>query len=279
MIEQSSFRAENHLKIFGKDRLKFGVELEVEAGKPKGPVDYSVYESHRCSRAEQVERVLNTPEPFVIIKEDGSLDNGFEIVTAPAALNEHRKRWQAFFQEVSTLGITTKRSCGMHVHFTRAALTPSHIGRIVQFVTEPQNRKMVVKVAGRQRPEYASLAKKVKEIVEHDCSANAYACIYGSRPPNHHWLKRDRYDAVNITNPNTVEFRIFASTLNRERFFTNLEFVAATIKFTTKRADLNLTAPKFCEWLRKPHNTGCFPHLAKFLSTYASPAGELHLAA
>ena len=55
---------------------------------------------------------------FALCKHDGSLENGFEIVTAPATLSVHKDRWAKFCEKnyADSLSSWNTATCGMHVH-------------------------------------------------------------------------------------------------------------------------------------------------------------------
>lgn len=180
-----------------------GVELEVSV---TGSNDVN-------SLARRVQRVLG--RDFVMLKHDGSVLNGFEIVTAPAVLPVQLERWKPLIEsDTNRRGLVSwdASCCGMHVHLNRTALSHLQIGKIVQFLHHPNNSAFVTKVAGRSATDYCRRPeKKIGDALRQDPS---------------------RYNAVNLRNPPTVEIRIFRGTLNPRRFYGNLEFCDALIAFT-----------------------------------------------
>jgi hypothetical protein len=186
----------------------FGVELEVNIESQWREAEY----------AEQVVDLLG--EEFVILKYDGSIDNGFEIVTAPATLAAHRERWLPFFEN-KPKGLTSWNSgqCGMHVHVSRP--TAYVVGKMLVFLNEPSHQSEIVRIAGRNSTRWAALMdKKLKDGKTYN--------------PN-------RYEALNTTNSGTVEVRIFRGTVNPQRFMRNLEFVVAMTGFC-KEASFDFNA-------------------------------------
>lgn len=83
-IEEYSYKPEPI--FYGKGKRYLGVELEVDNG---GKVD---------SNAESIKEVANYHEEHVYIKSDGSLDDGFEIVSHPMTLDYHMNEmdWDTF---------------------------------------------------------------------------------------------------------------------------------------------------------------------------------------
>ncbi len=205
-IRPYSDRTANRLGPFGKGPLFFGVELEVEAVR-----------GERGALAETVlERIGNS---FAICKEDGSLSNGFEIVTAPADLATHRAHWGCTLnQPIRGLRSWNTSTCGMHVHCSRKALSQLTIGKLLVFVNADENEAFIRAVAGRGSNTYSKMSPK--RIL--DAKYPAY----------------DRYQAINLQNENTIEFRIFKGTLLLSSVLKNIEFCAALIEYC-QQAGLN----------------------------------------
>lgn len=229
-------RSANNMKPEKDVPIKFGIELEVE------PVD---------SRSESID-AFNLPDRYCVLKEDGSLgSSGYEIVTRPDCPSVHKR----IFGEVLKRGSVsaTTRSwqsgrCGIHIHVSRAPLSQLWVGRMLVFINSEQLKPIVSKVAGRYGTTYSSIgAKKLT-----DGRKKGYS----------------RYDALNTSGDNTIEFRIFRGTLNRESFLKNIEFVEAVLAFckpcTCSNRDVN-NASEFVSFLRKRRKE--WPHLWDFLVT------------
>jgi hypothetical protein len=175
----------------------FGVELEVVATK----------------------NVLNAAVAIkkwwggdAICKKDGSLgENGIEICTSPGTLAWHREKWLKFLGmdwagKISAWSVPT---CGLHVHFSRTAMNCFSLSKFMVFVNNPQNQRFIEEMAGRTANHYSQIVKKRM------CD-----------------LSTGHYDCVNTANRDTIEVRIFKSTLNARRVLMNLDFVDALIAFS-----------------------------------------------
>ncbi len=239
------FRKPNNVRMFG-------VEAEVEM-------------TDNCphSRHQMAKRALDAmSKDFVYIKHDGSLrgqrgdgtggEYGFEIVTAPADLAEHRKRWEALtsMDGFKHLRAWETETCGFHVHVSKAALTTLQVGRILVFINHPDNKKFVQRVAGRSKDKYCRFfPKDLKDGI--------------SRPA---YSDDNRRQAVNTVPEKTIEFRIFRGTINVRHIIRNIEFVDAVVDFchpgSRSLKDLQKPDgfiafcmsnrkkwPRFCEWL------------------------------
>jgi hypothetical protein len=230
-IENYSSRVDN--TPIGRGPHFKGVELEVEVSG-----DCSIYAS----------RVKKSLKEFVLIKRDGSLSNGFEIVTRPASMSEHVKRWTKFFEDVPLKGMKSwsTSSCGLHIHCSRAPLTPEQIARIVCFINASWNRRFMFVIAGRSGEGFSKYKNKKYEP--------------GTPPP-----PIEKYEAVNLLHNDTIEFRIFKGTLKKESLFKAIEFTDALIHFTAEeeKPESALRRTRFIAYVNS--NKKKYPHLWAFI--------------
>lgn len=194
----------------------FGCELEVEV----------------CNgtRNEFAKRIIGEMgEDRVYIKSDGSLSHGIEIVTHPHTYEEicnlWRDNWTNRMRGLESHDTTT---CGFHVHVSRQNLTPLHIQKIIVFINAPENLELVTKVAQRKDTRWAKIADKQIGHCGHS---------------------HDRYEAVNLSNSNTIEFRIFRGNTRTDRILKNIQFVHATVEFTRDRSYRDLSSKSFMEFV------------------------------
>lgn len=223
-------RAPDYLSFKGnpKDGMYFGVELEVE-----------VKDGHGANEVAQ--NVRKAMPDFIITKYDGSLKRGFEIVTAPASLEAQYESWESFFAVKWPLLSFNTDSCGMHVHISRAALTPSVLGRMYVFLHEPENLVFVEQMAGRSLRKGNGNHYSPLCFVEGEkgMKLTDRVGIIGDKRKGATFNKKKvlRFKpvnfrgAINDQNEATIEFRIFKGTLAKFGFFKNLEFVRALTQF------------------------------------------------
>ena len=99
--------------IYGQGPRFFGVELEID-GAGEDP-------DNAC----EILSVANRDRQLVYCKHDGSLGDGFEIVTHPMSLEFHQNTmpWAELLKEAISMGYTSHQAttCGLHVHVSRAA--------------------------------------------------------------------------------------------------------------------------------------------------------------
>lgn len=232
-----SYSCKPNSNFVGKDLwgIYMGVELELE-------VDSS------DTRSECSELVLGKLGDFAITKEDGSLDYGFEICSSPASLDKHKEKWEKFFVEDVVSNFESRTTCGMHVHVSREPLSTLQIGKIIEFVHNPSNYSFIKIVAERgsgMYNQYKDCAKKITDVSKYS----------------------NRRLGVNLSNPQTIEFRLFKSPTKKLNFYKNLEFCYALVKFTFPSSSSmkdTKTVDGFIKFLEK--NSREYPNLCQFLS-------------
>ena len=196
------------LEFIGAPPHYYGVELEVEL------VDQN--KSVRGAKAGEVVNLFD--KNFIVVKEDGSLRSGFEICTQPATLVEHISRWDKFFDKLpKNLHSFNSPNCGLHVHCSKKPLSLLTIAKIVVFTNDEKNKAFVETIAGRRSCSYACIQKKEYGTVKNQITGRVG--------------RSERYEAVNLVNKDTIEFRLFKGTLKRESFYKALEFCDALIHF------------------------------------------------
>lgn len=239
-----------------RDGLYLGAELEIDWSRVK------------TGRKEVVDAVLaactwrgpmGRDHKTAVLKYDGSV-NGFELVTAPMSIDAHRDAWGRLFglRLTTNYGLRgeTERSCGMHVHLSRSALSQVQLGKMLVFCGHPDNSRFLTWVAGRDANSYCQRwQKSVKDFDE----------------------RGERYQAINLLKDSTIEFRIFASTLRLNRFLANLEFCHALATWAQVASLSALRATDFCEWMQKEGRVS-YRYLAdhlvegEWLKPYRKPA-------
>ena len=205
--------------------LYLGVELEVERRRD---CPYEIGEM-------TTNDFYNKGNQFAIMKSDGSLSNGFEIVTCPATLNAHRENWDKFFngEAIKHLKSWNTDTTGMHIHISRNHLYQLEIGKLLVFINDQKNEEFINHIAGRSSDQWAK--KSPKKIMD---------CVNSS----------DKYEAVNISHRHTVELRIFKGNLARQGMFRVLEFAHALVGFCKLTSMTKLSYKDFIKYMELPQN-------------------------
>ena len=233
--------------FYGQGPRYFGVELEIDgAGESR-------------SKARDLLDIFNQNHCLAYIKHDGSLNNGLEIVTHPLSLDYHLK--QAPWQEVMSLAVKQgytshqARTCGLHVHVSRAAFGDEEweqdqaIARILYFFEK--HWEELLKFSRRTQAQLNRWASRYgykeqpQEILDHakkGCHAGRYTC-------------------VNLTNDETIEFRIFRGTLKYNTLIATLQLLDRICDVAIFLSDEELKAMSWTTFV-----SGCqAPELVQYL--------------
>jgi hypothetical protein len=242
------FRVGRHVHSVAGKRLLFGVEVETQAGS--GTYADAIAES-----------LISATDfgAFGICKSDGSV-TGPECVTVPGDLKAHREvyswaDWCRALRNVGAYGHGSSEEAGMHVHINKAALSQLTVSKILYFVNDSANARLIEAVAQRSPGSYTQRSPKK----------------LGQR------RNYDRYELVNIT-PRTVEIRMFHSNLREERILKNIEFCHALV---TWLRDVSLqtlqggASAEFAAWVFA--NRKDYPALHAFMAERVRDYAQLQL--
>lgn len=191
----------------------YGVELEVDG-------NYAC-DDEGCAGA------IADATDDVYMKHDGSLENGFEIVTHPATLQYHLQRlpWQritATCRDFAFLSHDTT-TCGLHIHIGRAQL-PEDTPEKLLIIFE-KFWSQLVKFSRRNATALARWAAQPD---------------YGAQPTDDAGTLKEkaekqrgkgRYQAVNLRNYETIEIRIFRGTLKYTTIFAALQLMDTMLDY------------------------------------------------
>lgn len=189
----------------------FGVELEID-----GAGEYD-------SSAEKLLDIANARGDLLYCKHDGSLEEGFELVTHPMSLEFHMRKipWAAILRKAIEMGYTSHQAgtCGLHIHVSRKAFGGTEtaqdtaIARILYFFEKHWEELLKFsRRTPRQLEQWAArygYKEHPREILEH------------AKKGGH----GGRYTCVNLTNADTIEFRMFRGTLKLNTLLATLQLV------------------------------------------------------
>lgn len=207
-IEDYSYKLET--VFYGDGKRYFGVELEVDCGGKDG------------ENALKLKNTANFSHEYIYIKSDGSLDDGFEIVSHPMTLNYHMNEmdWESVFHEAIKMGYRSHQTstCGLHIHVNRDAFGDN------QTEQEEVIEKILFLIEKHWNEVFCFSRRSSYNI-------NRWAARYGYEKTGQEILKKakdsshGRYSAVNLCNYSTIEFRIFRGTLKYNTFIATLQFI------------------------------------------------------
>jgi hypothetical protein len=191
-------------------KLFMGVELEIDGG------------GEDSEKAEQLLNLANDKNTHIYCKHDGSLNDGFEIVSHPMTMKYHKKEmmWNDLLLEARFLGYTSHQAetCGLHIHVSRNFFGSSsytqdeNIGKVLHFMELHWNE--LLKFSRRTESQLNQWASRYG--IGTGCKDTYEKAKYSHK---------GRYAALNLENRNTIEFRLFRGTLKYNTFMATLQLV------------------------------------------------------
>lgn len=161
-----------------------------------------------------------------ICMHDGSLsdEKGLEFISHPLSYNymlslenDYRNAFRILTQDLNYKSHETD-DCGLHFHVTRPG-NPDIIDRIILFMETYKDE--IIRLSRRTQSEIDSWCKFLSDRL-YDVKEKELKSLYFIKKNKETSL---RYMALNLTNANTIEFRIFKGTLKYETFMADFEFV------------------------------------------------------
>lgn len=225
-IHDYSYRPDLIFHTTDKDeRLFFGMEIEVECRNGRyEPAEYA-------GRLEQYD--------LAYLKGDGSLNNGFEIVTHPMTHDFFTNEAPEFWETLKVLRDTHRvmswgtNTAGIHIHISRTGFKGGpHMHRFLNLVYS--NEDLFSTIAGRSSSRWAKfddiIATK-RDGVDEDGNRQ-YKTYRTFKHKIFDGRNTDRYSAVNTQNRDTLELRIFKSTTKPERIKAYMDLAHASVEYT-----------------------------------------------
>jgi len=198
---------------------------------------------------------------YALCENDGSLDHGFEMVTAYTGLDVHADQLKYFEKGLRGAISHDSDNCGLHVHICKADMSTLHGAKMILFINDQANHRLIKAIARRDSSDYAKIKNKkddtywLKDAVR-GCDSKR------SQLKN---LNSDRYEALNFKNTNTVEFRLFKGSLVYSTIMSCLEFTYATWFFTRESSTKNLTIEHFLKFICANENRADTKNLRAYL--------------
>lgn len=229
-----SYNYKPETKFYGGGNLFYGIELEIDKG---GEFD---------ENAQRILDVGNSDGEKIYCKHDGSIEDGFEIVSHAATIDYHLNHfpWKDIMTKAIEMGYRSHNTstCGLHIHASREAFGDTYekqeevIARIVHFVELHWN-------------EILKFTRRTEENI------NRWAARYGISTRAYDTYKNakdkhmGRYVAVNLENCNTIEFRLFRGTLLYSTFAATLQLVDEICKDAMTLTDKEIESMSWSDFV------------------------------
>lgn len=179
----------------------YGIELEVEVFNK--PIEV----------AKEIETIIDGE---LFMEYDGSLANGLEIISKPFSYNYMVNHLSTTLKDLcNTLEgeINTERPCGMHIHITKQSY--EHMMNLVYLVEYYQTELTIL--SNRKGKDLKRWASFLIDIENHS--------LLSKNIINAEFDNTYRYFAVNCSNSDTVEVRIFATTNDVKEILGRVELI------------------------------------------------------
>lgn len=183
----------------------------------------------------------------VVLMHDGSLNSGYEIISHPQSFKyimEHKEDYKNALEELINHGYKSHETdtCGLHFHVSRPYIEEIKALRWSDNEEDKQKREELLDKQeliidriilfmetykeelinfSRRKPNQLSQWAKFLSDTTNKPNGEIKSLYYIKK----HKTTSNRYQALNLTNENTIEFRIFRGTLKYETFMASIELV------------------------------------------------------
>lgn len=152
---------------------------------------------------------------------DGSIDNGFEMVSDPQNIEwtmEHAEDFERAFAYLTDNGFRGDQTttCGLHIHVSRDPLNDDTVDKILLFMENYKNE--LISLARRHSTNWSAFIS--------DRNEDFVQSLTYIKDKKH---SGNRYMALNLQNIHTIEFRLFRSTLNPHTYLATIQLVASIV--------------------------------------------------
>ena len=206
----------NKHTVGNEEKLYLGVELEVDSG------------GKSTENASTVEDIMGKNRVYCMY--DGSLRDGFEIVTHPMTYQYHlTMNYRTVFDILARLGYKSHNTstCGMHVHINRDYFGESKL-------EQDMSISKILYLFEKFHEEISIVARRGEVQYSRKLGMNSNESpldLYSKA------VNGGKYKNVNLQHPNTIEIRVFKGTLNYDTFIHTLKFVYEIARIS-KYADI-----------------------------------------
>ena len=197
--------------FIGSGNRFYGMELEME------------------NRTGEIESWLldkSNDERVYYLKHDGSLHDGFEVVTHPhsiAAFIAAKPFWEEISAYVTKKGMRSHETerCGLHFHVSRKGLGSNETQRLrtierVIYLYEKYFREFLL-LSRRTESQLEEWARRYLDECGDVTMPRVTSAIRGNN--------RDKYRAINLRPSETIEFRIFRGTLKVDTLLASAQLI------------------------------------------------------
>lgn len=230
-LNWNTYKGHDNIYDLRRKTLFVGVELEISGGGEDSD-----------NAREIVAAAGYDVDESIVCEHDGSLDDGFELISTTADVDYHINDygWKAIMETALDLGYTSHDAgcCGLHVHMDRMYFTdclesPTMLASLILV----NNQDWLINFSRRQYFGYCNFPTHVEKFTAKRFEADKNACEYfelNRLKDVSSWMG-GHSKALNFDGHATLEVRFNRGTLNFSTFVATLQFVqlyADAIKFS-----------------------------------------------
>lgn len=234
----------------GEEDLFIGFELEFEVKNTKKHAKENL--------ALQIKELL--PNFVLECKRDGSLNNGFEVLSQPIHINRINTSWyinriRTLFKLLKDNDCEIEDTCGLHFHLSNKGLGDIRRTQNNMLLLTDTLQEYIKRWSNRLTLPKATYVADEDYEYDDECNDCEWEEPYSPRDLFHYcrfindmfWSDESElcasyydthdishYNGVNIENTNTTEFRFFASTLDEQEFMTDINLLMAITRLCKK---------------------------------------------
>ena len=238
-----------------KDFKGFGFELEVD----KSDIDGGYKSLYNNIVAHAIIDNTGLEKDEVLFETDGSLDNGFEIISQPhtiAAFYEKTDSWKKMLDILSdaTFKSHNAGTCGLHIHVSKTWFGSSErqqnfrIGKIYKFFDTYWADLLKASRRDTSSTYYCDKNKTNIKYQEENRKHKTESRAWQAQAKYDHDTRHDsdsHHRALNNSNYSTFEIRLGRGTLNKASFFAWIDLVLTIVKNSSKGCNKQMLL-KFC---------------------------------
>lgn len=265
-----------------------GIEIEMENSNHELRFDAHARElKNRLDAAMPPAWAAMKKKPrYAFFERDGSVNFGFEMVTAYGDPEVHRHFISRAFGPDTPDGklpfarklhaFDAESSCGIHVHLTKPE-TVTHAVKLQAFFNDPEHRRLVRAVARRYSGNYSKYDENRTAAGSRAITKTAIANVkrsYGKDVDMKTAVKYaaemvgngDRYQVVNMTGKNTVEIRAFKSSMLPTTILACMEFSVMAWLYTRDVKAVDMKIDHFLDYISRVENRSQSRYLRSYLA-------------
>lgn len=187
-------------------------------------------------------------DKYIYNKHDGSISRGVEIVTNPMdiyTIKDFLKKMDNGLSEVNKIR-GFKENAGIHIHVNRKSIDTIDIYKLsylLNYDSDDYSKRIIYYLSGRN-------TKSTSMTCCYD-----YCKVGNIETKGRLKLNVDRYQALNLKNCNTIEFRIFKASADIKQIGMYVDLVNDMIEFCHGHGLKDINIKTFIKWELEKTNT------------------------